>query len=123
MRIHAHAAPIERRRGREIAGLLGLLGRIEHLIDGRVVGVGQRQPHLAVELGDRVADPASEPAALVAHQLEAGERMDALPGASQLFGAAHDIRKVQTLAEQTGDLARPDQIPEAAFAAAGWTMS
>ena len=45
--------------------------------------------------------------------------MDAVPDASQPFDAAHDVRKAQTFAEQTGDLARPDQIPETALAAPG----
>ena len=81
---------------------------------------GQGEPQLAVQLGERLADAPREPAAVVARQLEPGERMSVavFAGAPQPLGAAHDVRKRQAFAEQTGDLARSDQIPEAALRAA-----
>ena len=81
----------------------------------------QGKPNLAVELGERVADPPGELAAAVAHELEPGERMilGAFATATQRFGAAQDLNQAKALAEQAGDLARRDQIPEGAGATGG----
>ena len=113
--VDGKAAPVAALRPREIPAILGPFGGIEQLLAGRVAVLGERQPHLTVELGQPAAELGRQPLRRGADQAGLGEApRQGIAIVVQRQAAGDDLGQARALGEEPGRRAGGDDVSEAA---------